>query len=175
MIEQHKYERIDKGMKRSKAKLPKAEKPKPVNNHGALAEVDNDALIARIAAGEYVSHMAREFGVSDVALHLRLKGHPLYKEALRARNAAKLDQHQSGIEVARDPLSLARAREGWKAASWRAERECPGEWGQQTHVTIENVTDLGDRLRRSKERTIEGECSQVATIPATLDSQVPDK
>jgi hypothetical protein len=60
-------------------------------------------------------------------------------------------------EVARVEFDLARAEKEWRAVSWQAEREFPHRWGQKTHVTVENVGDLAERLRRAKERTIEGE------------------
>lgn len=152
-MKQHKYERMDKGIKRPKR--DKAELPLSIINRGALARINDDDLIDRIADGAYVTHLAREHGVTHTAMHLRLKGHPGYKEALKLRNAAKLDSHQEGIEAASDPLALARAREAFRAASWRAERECPEEWGPRSHITVENVTDLADKLRRAQERVIE--------------------
>jgi hypothetical protein len=57
-------------------------------------------------------------------------------------------------EVARVEFDLARAEKEWRAVSWQAEREFPHRWGQKSHVTVENVTDLGERLRRARERVL---------------------
>lgn len=100
--------------------------------HGALANINTDEIIARIAAGAYQSHIARELGVAPQSLHAKIRTHPAYREALEARNMAKLDQAQNGLEDA--AADVARAREQFKAAAWRAERECPQLWGQRQHV-----------------------------------------
>jgi hypothetical protein len=108
---------------------------------GKLAALDDaaiDAIIARIAKGEYQSHIAREFDVTPQGFHQRLSKHPDYKAAVEARNRAKLDNKEKDIERADNSLSLARAREGFKAASWRAERESPGTWGNKVDVTSGN-------------------------------------
>ena len=50
---------------------------------------------------------------------------------------------------------VSRAREGFKAAAWFAEREFPHRWGRTDKLQVEHIGDLGERLRRSKERVIE--------------------
>jgi hypothetical protein len=111
-------------------------------NQGALANVKVDEIIERIAAGEYQSHIAREYGVAPQSLHERIHAHPGYKLALRLRNLTKLDEAQERVDTSPD---LARAREQFRAAAWRAERECPDVWGQQsTNISVQ--IDLGAAL-----------------------------
>ena len=50
-------------------------------------------------------------------------------------------------------MPLARAREGFRAWSWIAERREARLFGQRHDVTITHI-DLGDRLRRARERVI---------------------
>lgn len=120
-----------------------------MRNNGALATLDDDAIVQRIASGEYQSHIARELGVAPQSLHARITKHPKYRDALKARNSAKLDDAQEDIETA-PQADLARARESWKAATWRAERECPDEWGQRTQVDV--TIDIGSSLQAISER-----------------------
>lgn len=53
-------------------------------------------------------------------------------------------------------LDLARVESLFRAVTWQAEREFPHRWGRNMEVTV-NTGDLGDRLRRAKERVIEAE------------------
>lgn len=117
-------------------------------NQGALATVNDDEIINRIAKGEYQSHIARSLGVAPQSLHERISKRPEYKLALESRNLAKLDQAQERIETAPDLARVSMAAHEFKAAAWRAERECPATWGQQTaNITINNnVLQISDSL-----------------------------
>ncbi len=103
-----------------------------------LTKINPDWIIERIASGEYQSHIAAELGLPKQRLHEVISAHPGYRQALKLRNMEKLDKAQEAIE---DPESgplgadLARAREAFKAAAWRAERECPAEWGNKTQIS----------------------------------------
>lgn len=100
-----------------------------------LANINPDSIIDQIAAGAFQSHIAISLGVSPQALHQKLSKHPAYREALKLRNMAKLDNAQGKIDQAAAAIDLARAREAFRAAAWRAERECPSEWGSQVALT----------------------------------------
>ena len=143
-------------------------------SQGALAQVDFEHVIQRIAQGEYQSHIARELGVAPPSLHERISKHPLYKQALKLRNMAKLDSSQSGIEAADSLPNLARAREAFKAAAWRAERECPDEWGQRTQidVTVDLGSDLAELARRRQSRMVDDAAQHVIENVATVHSAV---
>ena len=123
------------------------------NNYGALSHVDMDTVVQRVAAGEFPAHIARELGVSRVALHYKLRVHPQYQEALEAGTSYLLDDGFEQLQAAGDDLNLARAREiQLRRLEWRAERLFPHKWGQRSHITYENVTDLADALARAEER-----------------------
>src|SRR6185503_2100766 len=100
-------------------------------NEGALAHVTDDEIIARISKGEFSSHIARELGVAKQSLHERISKHPHYRTAIRLRNEENLDAAQTLIDWSPD---LARAREQFRAAAWRAERECPEIWGPKQEI-----------------------------------------
>ena len=109
----------------------------------------------RISNGEYASRIADELGISKQILSYHLKQHPEWRATLETAHETRLDSGQAELEAAveqRD-FDLARAREGQlKRLEWRAEREFPERWGQRSHVTVETVGDLGDRLRRAEDR-----------------------
>ncbi len=119
-----------------------------MTNTGALANINDDEIIDRIANGEYQSHIAKELGIAPQNLHRRISRHPAYREALLCRNMANLDTSQEGICSGDD---LARAREGFKAAAWRAERECPLEYGNKQEITIA-FFPIGEALREARAR-----------------------
>lgn len=48
----------------------------------------------------------------------------------------RLETYQEGIDKAADGLTLARAREGFRAQAWRCEREFPSRWGREAMVQI---------------------------------------
>lgn len=144
----------------------------------ALANVDADSVIERIASGEYQSHIAAQLGIPKQSLHNVISKHPAYREALKLRNMAKLDQAQEAIEnpegesaLAKD---LARAREAFKAAAWRAERECPGEWGNKTQISGSDGQPL--QINNIAITFVQAESCGNATIveseqPLTLNAQ----
>ena len=103
----------------------------------ALALINDDQIVERIASGEYQSHIARELGIPPQRLHERISIHPAYRLALECRNLAKLDNAQDRID--NEDSDLARAREAFKAAAWRAERECPSVWGAKPTVVVTGV------------------------------------
>ena len=70
----------------------------------------------------------------------------------------------SDIGEATEPLPLARAREEFRAWPWIAERRESRLYGQKQEVTVTHNTDLGERLRRARERTIEVEVVPVQQL-----------
>lgn len=109
-----------------------------------LALIDADVIVDRIAAGEYQSHIAVELSIPPQRLHEVISKHPRYRSALETRNLAKLDSSQDRIDS--EGADLARAREAFKAAAWRAERECPSVWGQKAQVTVNQGLTLDGAL-----------------------------
>lgn len=168
--------RIDEGVKRGPRKKPlnpaaniKLRDPKTGR---ALAVIPKDLkpeeVIDRYLADERTADIAASYGVARSRLNQWLLEHAEepWKRAQIARAITLRDQAEDDVGCAADPLALGRAREMLKSAQWQLERLCARLFGQQTHVTIEHVGDLGERLRRAKERVIEGECVAVASNPA---------
>jgi hypothetical protein len=57
------------------------------------------------------------------------------------------------IDHAKDTLELGKIREKARVTLWLLERRYPTLYGQRSHLTVEaSVGDLGERLRRARER-----------------------
>lgn len=127
----------------------------------AVAVLHRDTIIEKVAQGVRVSTLAQALGVSHQAISKYLKQDPDYLEALEAGLEARLDQAEISIEEAADNVAVARARARHQAATWRCEREANGRWGVKSHVTVEHVGDLAEKLRRARERVIEHDPEQI--------------
>ena len=123
---------------------------------GALATVNMDTVIERIANGAITQRLAAELGVHHSSLYRQLAQHPEYMAARECGMEARLDSAEVAVMEA-DECTLPRAREHWRVVTWRAEREHPHRWGQKNSLQIEIVGDLDNRLRRASERTLTGE------------------
>lgn len=108
-----------------------AVRPAPITDHAAL--------IDRIASGEYVPALAREYGVTKQALSARLRriAPEAYAEAREIAAEIRLEDAQMAIAAAEDNIDLARARELFRAVAWRAEREHPSRWGTRPNTAIQ--------------------------------------
>jgi len=93
------------------------------------------------------------------------------KDAQTARALARLERSQRELEVATDALSLARARETLRGAQWELERLLNKIFGVKQEITHIN-SDLGDKLRRSRERVIEHESAVPPSLPAPVIEDV---
>ena len=169
-MKQHKYERMDKGIKRGKKNVAQVNAREngrflPVHSPETRATAIADALVS-LERGETTQQIAARYSIPASTLRSWLIGDPRADEARRLMLASEISSTIEQIEAAADPLSLARARELNRSWCWIAERRLPAHYGQHSHVTIENVTDLGERLRRARERTIEGEAHTIDTVPA---------
>lgn len=99
-----------------------------------LEGITADELVSRVENGEIPSRIAEELGVTKAAVYYHLHPHPDYQPARKTGMAIRLDDAEGKIIAAEDQLSLARAREAFRAVAWRAEREHPAEWGNTSKI-----------------------------------------
>jgi hypothetical protein len=140
----------------SKRLAPKG-KPIPLELRAAILE---DAK-AQILNGFTIDQIAAKHGISHYTLDMWL--HALgeeYEELRRAWVDGMLMEAGQLLKAADDPLGLARARELQRRAQWYAERRDKARYGQDQTFTL-NVIDLGDRLRRARERVIDVSAPQI--------------
>jgi hypothetical protein len=158
--------RIDDGVKRGPRKKvdrqPKAAKTGqymscvPAERRKAIVQ---DSYLA-LVAGETTDQIAARHGIPGRTLRHWLLDDPEAHDARRILINGELTRTLEEMREAKNassPLPLACAREEFRAWSWIAERRESKLYGQRTHNTVEVVSDLGDRLRRAKERVIDGE------------------
>jgi hypothetical protein len=142
-------------------------------------------VMGRYLMGEQVADMAIEYETSDVTIYaLLLREHEgEWKEVQTARALARLERFKNEVveakdamRVAPDALSLARERDRAKAceilmrsAQWELERLLSRLYGQETNINISLSGDLGDRLRRARERVID--VQPVSTTQAIEDAK----
>jgi hypothetical protein len=136
-----------------------------MGNNGkiAKAKTHREEILARVAKGEYLASIAKDLGLSGKGQGISnyLAQDPEYQQARELGLAAKLADRERELECA-EPEYVPRARELLSHARWRAEREAPHLWGQHNRLTVEHSGDLGDRLRRAKERVIDGAAQVVS-------------
>lgn len=161
--------RIDEGVKRGRRRKDAPYRPKK-RNYPALADSQSKAaqhratILQALTSGRMLKDIADDLQVSPSALSHYLAQDPEYIAAREAGIAVQLDDWQKAMEVATSPLNLARAREVFRAVAWRGEREFPHRWAQRSHVTVEHVGDLAERLRRARERVIDAEPQDAQVI-----------
>ena len=99
----------------------------------AHAGLEIEPLIAKLENGAFLRDLARDTGIDKRRLSEILRKHPDYALAKECAIETQLDEAEERLgDSASD---IARAREQWRAATWRAERECPARWGQVNKLT----------------------------------------
>jgi predicted transcriptional regulator len=169
-----------------------------------LRGVDPQDIIQRVAEGELVRDVAKDYGVTRSAVSHYIRRHVPKDtwDAVREQSiAARLEQsiadmdtataylegkitiddetgQEQGLSkdaLARANITLACAREKAKLWMWRAERELPHLYGQRTQVTHDIGPDLGNMLRDARKRVADTTHAAVLS-PVTIDNdtQTPD-
>lgn len=161
--------RIDEGIKRGPRKPLKIRRRSPKADLGTWVIPEGlspQTVLQRYLTEETTSHIAAEYGVSRKALTKWLREQcPVEWKQVQIIRA--LDQKEQGNEAldAEDALSLACAREKLKSAQWELTALDP-DYQPKQQVTIELTGDLGERLRRARERVVSGpQQSAVQQLP----------
>lgn len=163
------YQRIDKGLKR---KIRSEARKQPISAKGQFlpvvsAERRTEIVLSvpeAIRSGKTTREIAEEQGIAFSTLKSWLLSDKATEDARGEFLSSELALRTEEFDIAkehRDPLALAYAREGFKAWSWIAERREARLYGQKQEITHISA-DLGDRLRRARERVIEGESTPAA-------------
>ena len=106
-----------------------------------LATNYRDKILNDLDSGKLVKDIAKELGVTHGAISIALGKDSDYALARQSGLDNRLDQYQEAIDTAPDGLTLSRAREGFRAQSWRCEREFPARWGKEAMAV--NINALG--------------------------------
>lgn len=129
----------------------------PDGGMALLVGADPRVILQRYLSDQSSEDIARDYGCTRQALARFMLNHAEegWKEAQVARAIARKERAEDDLETAADPLSLASARERLKAAQWDLERVCRRVYGQDRAQVHVHIMDLGERLRRARERVIE--------------------
>ena len=137
------------------------DEPKPENtrvtHRNRLTKQSPQDILKRYLTDESTGSIAASLGITRQALSAYLLKHAeeAWKEAQVAKAIARKEKAEEALEVAKDPLALAQARELLKSAQWDLERVCRRIYGQDHNINITVNADLGERLRRARERVID--------------------
>ena len=113
----------------------------------AIAIQRKAEILERLEAGEFITHIAREYGVERSTLSQYLRNDPDYQAARETGWETRLDDGLKKIAEAGDDINLARAREiALRRMEWRAEREFPGRWGAKQEQATPAVTIVIQRF-----------------------------
>lgn len=130
--------RIDEGVKRGPRRKGAPARPNKrsytLEGSKSVPAENRELIIAKVASGTLMRDVAAELGVSAAVISQYLASDPEYQKAKESGIEQQLEYWQSMIETADSPLNLARAREAFRAASWRGEREHPRRWGQKQEI-----------------------------------------
>ena len=159
MAENH--SRIDEGiprpikrqMRRDAIKRPRSAKGQYLHliEPAKRAEIILEAP-ERILRGESTTRIAESYGVSASTIRSWLIGNEKAEAARGAMLAMELSLQLEAIETATDPLSLARAREAFRAWSWIAERREARLYGQKQEVNVTGTVQVSHALQAISER-----------------------
>lgn len=154
--------RIDDGVKRGRRPIRKGLPTRP--SHPAdlgtwviPKDLNPQEVLDRYLTEQTTAHIAKSYGLSRKALvkWIRTVAPEQWKEVQLIRAHVSLEQDEDGMREAPDALSLARMRECVKAAQFRLQALDP-DYRPKQEVMVE-ITDLGDKLRRARERVIDAE------------------
>ena len=123
-----------------------------------------EQILSQVSEGVHLQSIADAIGTTPAAISQQLSKDPEYKKARESGAEVRLERQYQRIEEADDALNLARAREGFRAAGWFAEREFPHRWGQKQQIDHHITLDLGAKLRQA-ELAIDGQCT-IDAIPS---------
>lgn len=137
-MNEHHYQRIDKGIKRTYQHKPVS--PKADLGTWVIPEdLDPYEVLDRYLAESTTSNIAAQYGLSRKALvkWLRTTLPEAWHQVQIVRALCRKDDGDEGIEGAADALSLARAREMLKSGQWDLERLDSKNYGIKQEVTHE--------------------------------------
>ena len=132
----------------------------------AIALIKRAEILDMLASGLRLSDIAPKFGVTPQAISAPLVNDPEYKASIMMGFEQRLDKAENDISIATDALEVSRAREYFRALSWRAEREAREKYGANLQVSVNidisgALDDARQRAQRVVRSTIQGESERI--------------
>ena len=145
--------RIDDGVKRDVHPQPPALRPKEGLSWTIPDNLDPDHILNEYLTNQATSPIAVKYGIRRAALTrwLQQQRPQQWREVQAIRALCTKEDGTEMIYDARTALQLARARELVKAAQFDLQA-LDEDYRPKQDIRVEQVGDLGDRLRRALER-----------------------
>lgn len=111
---------------------------------------DTSSILDRLKAGERAVDIAKDLGVSHVALYAFLLRHsPEEWKAISAGKAlARIEQAEHDMDAAEDQVAIAKARESHRMGAWAVERVARSIYGETKNgsgdITVQVLIQRGD-------------------------------
>ncbi len=91
-------------------------------------------ILELVANGAMLKTIAQSFGITPAAISNQLHDDKEYLKAREVGAEVRLQEQFDEITSADTIADVSRAREGFRAAAWFAEREFPNRWGSKSEV-----------------------------------------
>ena len=159
-MNEHHYQRIDKGISRADKKQMRQEaRRQPRSNEGTFlpictSERRSEIIVEAMQAlerGETTDNIAERHGIAGRTLRAWLISLPEANQARAQFLSSELAYYLEQIESATEPMPLARAREGFRAWSWIAERRESQMFGPKQEVTHNIIPTFNVVLKTDSE------------------------
>ena len=152
------HQRIDEGIARprKRRKAPQRHDPQTDLAQAIPIGLDPKLVLDAYLATPHTSQIAAQFGVrrSSLTAWLRQVAPDDWRNVQLIRAHIKKENGDEGIEDAADAFELARAREMLRSGQWDLQVLDP-DYAPKRDVTMNVTIDLGDKLRRAREREVE--------------------
>jgi hypothetical protein len=120
-------------------------------NEGALANLDDDAVIAEISDGVMLKQIAARYGVVKSSLHKRISKHPEYKDAVANQAHSFVERAMEQVfECDADTANIARARVD---AAFKYARAHNPDYADKSSATI-TVVDIAAVIAEARQRAL---------------------
>lgn len=160
-------------MKREK--LTKGQLANLIGGKNPLAKIDPQLVLRRYLSDESTLDIAKSYGVTRSGLNkwLRQVAEDEWLEAQCARAIARKEKAEDALEEATNATEIARAEKVLKGAQWELEKVNRRIYGQETmNINLNLNADLGDRLRRAREREIKVSSPERAPLAHACEDAV---
>lgn len=140
-------------------------------NEGALANVDSDVIIERIANGEYAAHLAPEFGVSKQGFQKHISKHPGYRKARELGCEFRIERALAefdAMQIPRPPLKPLSADIG-EIAQWKQDYQTWKDGLRLTMVDLARAEASFKAITWHAEREFPERWGAKAQVNVTID------
>lgn len=144
--------------------------PVPIDKRNAIIQ----QALPMLAQGVSTEIIGALFGIDGSTLRGWLITHagPEAEQARADYLAREIARWQGEIENANDTIPLARAREGFRAAAWVAERRLPNLFGQKQQVEHKHTVDLDAAMLDARKALQARKVSTTYSVDTIEDAQI---